>query len=64
MVSVLALDRGFEPRSGQTTDYAIGICCFSAKHATLRRKRKHWMARNQNIVCEWSDMFTLGLFFQ
>jgi hypothetical protein len=33
MVSVLvssAVDRGFEPRSGQTKDYIIGICCFSA----------------------------------
>jgi hypothetical protein len=32
MVSVLALsavDHGFEPRSGQTKDYKIGICCFS-----------------------------------
>ena len=36
MVSLLALsvvDRGFEPRSGQTKDYKIGIFCFSAKHA-------------------------------
>ena len=43
MVSVLALsavDRGLEPRSGQTKDYKIGICCFYAKHAALRRKRK------------------------
>jgi hypothetical protein len=31
MVSLLA---------GQTKDYKIGICCFSAKHAALRRKRK------------------------
>jgi hypothetical protein len=41
MVSVLAssaVDRGFEPRSGQTKDYSIGICCFSAKHSALRRK--------------------------
>ena len=33
MVSVLAacvVDRGFEPRSDQTIDYKIGICCFSA----------------------------------
>ena len=30
-----AVDRGFEPRSGQT--YTIGICCFSAKHAELQR---------------------------
>jgi hypothetical protein len=35
MVSVLGssvVDCGFEPRSGQTKDYEIGICCFSAKH--------------------------------
>ena len=35
MVSLLAsslVDRGFELRSGQTKDYKIGICCFSAKH--------------------------------
>jgi hypothetical protein len=51
MVSVLALsavDRVFEPRSGQTKDYKIGICCISAKHAALRRKSKDWLARNQN----------------
>jgi len=35
-----AVDRGFEPRSGQTKDYAIDICCFSAKHAALWRKGK------------------------
>ena len=55
MVSVLAssaVDRGFEPRSGQTKDYKIGMCCFSAKHAALRRKGKEWLARNQNNVTE------------
>ena len=54
MVSVLAssaVDRGFEPRSGQTKNYKIGICCFSDKHAALRRKSKDLMlARNQNNV--------------
>jgi len=30
--------RQFEPRSGQTKDYKIGICCFSAKNAAIRRK--------------------------
>ena len=54
MVTVLALsavDRGFEPRSGQIKDYKIGICCFSAKHTTLRRKNKEWLVlRNQNNV--------------
>jgi hypothetical protein len=67
MVSVLAssaVDRGFEPRSGKTKDYEIGICCFSAKHAELRRKGKDWLARNQNNVSEWSDMSTCGLLFQ
>ena len=67
MVSMLAssaIDRGFEPRSGQTKDYTIGICCFSAKHAALRRKSKDWLARNQNNVSEWSDISTRGLLFQ
>jgi hypothetical protein len=49
MVSVFAssaVDREFEARSGQTTDYKIGICCFSAgaKHTALRRKSKDWLA--------------------
>jgi hypothetical protein len=67
MVSVLAssvVDRGFEPRSGQTKDYQIGICCFSAKHAALRRKNKDWLARNQNNVSEWGDMSIRRLLFQ
>jgi hypothetical protein len=51
------VDRGFEPRSGQTKDNNIGICCFPAKHAALRRKVKVWLARNQNNVSEWSDMY-------
>jgi hypothetical protein len=36
MVSVLAsngVDRGFEPRLGQTKDYNIDICYFSARYA-------------------------------
>ena len=55
MVSVLALsavDHGFESRSGQTKDYEIGICCFSAKHTAIRRKNKDWLARNQDNVSE------------
>ena len=41
MVSVLASSVvvcRFEPRFGQIKDYAIGIRCFSAKHAALIRK--------------------------
>jgi hypothetical protein len=67
MVSVLAssvLDCRFEPRAGQTKDYKIGICCFSAKHAALSSKRKDWLARNQNNVSEWSDISTRELLFQ
>ena len=55
MVSMLAfsvIDRGFEPRSGQSKDYKIGICCFFVKHAALRRKNKDWLARNQDNVSE------------
>ena len=48
-----AVDRGFEPRSDQTKDYKIGTCCFSAKHAALRRKSKDRLARNQDNVSEW-----------
>jgi len=33
--------------SGQTKDYKINICFISVKHATLRRKSKDWLARNQ-----------------
>jgi hypothetical protein len=67
MVNVLALSvvgRGFEPWTGETKGYKIGICCFSAKHAALKRKSKDWLARNQNNVSEWSDMSTRGLLFQ
>ena len=67
MVSVLvssAVDRGFKPWSGQTKDYKVDICCFSAKHAALRRKSKDRLARNRNNVSEWSDMSTPGLLFQ
>ena len=67
MASVLtsnAVDREFEPRSVQTKDYEIGMCCFSAKHIAIKRKSKNWSALNQNNVSEWSDMSTRGLLFQ
>ena len=41
MVSVIAssvVDRGFEPRSSQTKDYKIGVCCFFAKHAEKEQR--------------------------
>ena len=67
MVSVLAssaVDLGFEPWSGQTKNYKIGICCFSAKHTVLWRKSKDWLAWNQDNVSKWGDMSTHGLLFQ
>jgi hypothetical protein len=64
MLASHTVDRGFEPRTGQTKDYEIGICCFSAKHAALRRKSKDWLARNQDNVSEWGDMSILGMLFQ
>jgi hypothetical protein len=47
-----AVDRGFELLSGQTKGYEIGMCCFNAKHAELRRKSKDWLARTQDNVSE------------
>jgi hypothetical protein len=67
MISVLAsiaVDRGFELLTGQPKDYKIGICCFSAKHTSLRRKSKYWLAQNQENVSEWGDMSIYGLLFQ
>ena len=43
MVSVLAssaIDCGFEPRSGQTKEYKIGIYCFSTKPRSIKEKEQ------------------------
>ena len=67
MVSVLAssvVDHEFEARSNQTNDYKIGICFFSAKHVALRKKSKDWLARKQENVSGWGDMFIRGLLFR
>ena len=68
MVSTLAssvVDRWFESRSVQTKDYEIiDMCCFSAKHATLRKKNKDCLTRNQDNVSEWGDISMRGLLFQ
>ena len=53
MVSMLAsgaVDRDVEPNRVKSKNKKIGICCFSAKHAALRRKSKDWLARNQDNV--------------
>ena len=64
MVSVLAVDRGFELRSCQTKDNKIGLCCYSDKHTSLRIKDKDLWARNQNNVSEWGDMSIRGQLFR
>jgi hypothetical protein len=56
--------RRFEPRSGQTKDYTIGIYCFFAYHAALRRKSNDKFVRNQDNVSAWGDMSIRGLLFQ
>jgi len=64
IVRVLAssmVDRGLESRLGQTKDYKISICCFSAKHAKLRCKSKYWLARKHDNMSQWSNMSTSGL---
>ena len=67
LVSVLAssvVDRGFEPRSGQIKDYKIGIYCYSAKDAALKRKDKDWLIRDKDNLSKWGDLSTRGLLFQ
>jgi hypothetical protein len=59
-----AVDQVFEPRSGETKDYTIGMCCFSAKRTSLRIKNKDWSTLNQDNVSERSDMSIRGLLFQ
>ena len=67
IVSVLAssvVGRGFEPGSGKTRDYQICICCFSDKHAALRRESKDWLAQNQSIcwlLFQWDSTIKIQL---
>ena len=62
MASVLtsgAVDRGVKRRSGQTKDFNIGICCFSANNTPLGRQGKDWFARyqdNVSDVCCFSEL--------
>jgi hypothetical protein len=64
MLASAVVYRGFKLRSGQAKDYAICMCCFSAKYAALSRKSKDWLARNRDKVSEWGDMSICGLLFQ
>ena len=50
------VDHGFKPRSGQTKDYDIGICCFSVKYTALRYKSTGWLALNQDYMSKIFDL--------
>jgi hypothetical protein len=65
MVSELVsseVDCGFEPRSGQTKDYTIGMCCFPPKH-TSRRKGHGLLAWNRDNASEWATYLPAGCCF-
>ena len=62
MVSVL-VDRGFDPRPGQTKVHKIGICCFSAKRTLLISKNKDILVRSRDNVSERRDMLICILLF-
>jgi hypothetical protein len=53
MLDSSVVGRRIELRSGQPKDYEIGMRCFTAKHAPLRRKSKNWLARDQNKVFDY-----------
>ena len=44
------VDSGLEPKSGQTKDYEIDICCFSARHTVLKSKNKD-LADLKSVFC-------------
>ena len=48
MLASSAVEHGLEPWLGKTKDNKIGICCISAKHASLRSKSTDWLADSQS----------------
>ena len=48
MLALIAVDRGFEPRSGQTKSYKIGICCFSANQAALTKEKEQRLVGSES----------------
>ena len=51
-------------RSGQIKGKTHGICCFYSMYAVRNEQEQRLVARNRNIVSEWSDMSTRGLMLQ
>ena len=59
MLASSVVGRGFESRLGQTKDYKIDICFFSAKSAVYTRD---WLGQNEYNVSKWSHMLAHGMF--
>ena len=51
VLNSIEVDSVFEPRSCQSNDYKIGICCFSTKHTTFRRERAMTGCLDIRIIC-------------
>ena len=58
-----AVDRTFQPRSGQIKYYEIDICCFPVKLSAYSSKRIDWLTKHEDNVVEWSDMSTTDCCF-
>jgi hypothetical protein len=58
MASVLswsAIDRGFEPPSGKTKDYEIGISCFSAQHMHSIKEKEQRLVDSPWCASDWNN---------
>ena len=51
------------PTGSKSKDYKIGICCFSAKHMSLRRMSKDWLVRNQDNVSSGTTCLSADCYF-
>ena len=63
MVGVLAsseVNRGFEHRWVILKTIKLVFFGFTPKQPVLRRKRKDWLAQNQDNVSEWGDVYIHG----
>ena len=46
VVALCAVDRGFEPQSGQTKDYKFGIILLLLHSSSNKEKEQSWLSRN------------------
>jgi hypothetical protein len=53
---------GYSPDQVKTKTITL-FCCFTAKHASLMSKIKDWLAKNQDNISEWSEIYTRRLLF-